>query len=168
MGRDDLTLLSLWVHIPLVTAWIGLVMFDLFVALAPGLATAQRGRLITWSRPFVVLAIVVIMATGIWQTMENPFGVPVTSYSTLQDLKDRTYGEALFYKHIFVAITFALTVLVRFFLAPRLTASAAVTDSGSIASGAALERSVLWLSVLKLGACLAALLFATRMVWELH
>ena len=167
MDRDTLTLLSLWVHIPLVTAWIGLVMFDVFAALAPGLTTAQRGRLITWSRPSAIASIVIIIVTGIWQTMENPLGVPVNSYSTLQDLRERTYGLALFYKHVFVFITFGLTVLVRFVLAPRLVAVAAAASSGD-AAAPRLERSVLWLSVLNLAACLGALVFATRMVWELH
>lgn len=164
----DWTLLSLWVHLPIVTAWIGLVMFDVFAGLAPGLSAEQRGRMIAWSRPFVIVAIIVIMVTGIWQTMDNPLGPEVRSWSTLQELKEKTYGLSLFYKHIFVAITFALTLVVRFGLAPRLMAGAQRTGGGAIAATLQLERAIVWLSAANLLACLLALIFATRMVWELH
>lgn len=166
MDVDTLTLLSLTVHIPLVTAWIGFVMWDVFAASAPGLDSEQRGRMIARPRPFVVFAIAVILATGIWQTVHNPLGPEVTSWSTLQELKTKTYGFALFVKHGFVLVTFVLTVLVRYVLAPRLAAAAAA--GGTSVAGAPLRRTILWLSVVNLLACLGALLMATRMVWELH
>ena len=119
MERADFTLISLLIHIPFITAWIGLVMFDAFAAFAPGIDEDQRPRLIQWSQKFTLLAIVVIMTTGVWQTMDNPF-VRVDSYSDLGTLKDRTlYGDLLFWKHVFVVGTFALTLLIRFYLAPR-------------------------------------------------
>jgi hypothetical protein len=163
---NTLTLLSLAIHVPLVTAWIGFVMWDVFASTAPSLNGEQRGRMIVWSRPFVVLAIVVILVTGIWQTIHNPLGPDVTSWSTLQELKAKTYGYALFWKHGFVLATFILTILVRFVLAPRLTAEAAA--GGASAPTVTLRRTILWLSVLNLLACLGALVMATRMVWELH
>ena len=168
MDRGDLTLLSLWVHLPFVTLWIGLVMLDVFVALAPGLDAEQRGRMIAWSRPLVVLAIVVILVTGVWQTFDNPYGIEVTSYARLQELKEKTYGLALFWKHGFVLATFVLTLLVRFIYAPRLALQAVTADSGAAVAAGQLERAVLWLSLLNLAACLGALIFATRMIWELH
>lgn len=168
MSRDDLLLFSLWVHVPFVTAWIGLVMFDVYAALAPGLNLAQRGRMIAWSRPFVIVAILVIMVTGIWQTMENPF-LRVTSFETLEQLRERTlYGKALFVKHGFVLATFVLTVIVRFVLAPRLAMPAVAGGGSEVSSKLPLQRTVLWLSVLNLVACLGALILATRMVVELH
>ena len=168
MDRQDITLLSLWVHLPVVTTWIGLVMFDVFVSLAPGLSTAQRGRMIAWSRPLVVIAILVILVTGIWQTMDNPF-VQVNSFSTLEELRGRTfYGRALFFKHGFVLATFGLTILVRFILAPRLMAVGAAPAGGAVPASPQLERPVLWLSLLNLGACLGALIMATLMIMELH
>ena len=79
MDRQDATLISLWIHVPFITTWIGLVMLDAFAAFAPGIDASQRPRIIQWSRPFTLLAIGVIMITGVWQTMDNPF-VRVDSY----------------------------------------------------------------------------------------
>ena len=172
MSTDNILLLSLWIHVPMVTIWIGLVMFDLYAILAPGLDTAQRARLLTWSCPFVMVAIPVIAATGIWQTIHNPLG-DVTSWAALGALKEKTYGYALFWKHGFVLATFAMTVYVRFFLAKRLavtTASVAASSTTGISSGdaGALPRSILWVSLANAAACLGALMFATRMIWTLH
>jgi hypothetical protein len=81
---------------------------------------------------------------------------------------------SLFLKHGFVLATFVLTVIVHFVLAPRLAATAAGASSAS-GSGMAVaspvtgqERTIVWLSVLNLLACLGALVMTTRMVWELH
>jgi putative copper export protein len=179
VDTGDWTLLSLWVHIPIVTAWIGLVMLDVYVASVPGLSTEQRGRMITWSRTATIVLIVVILVTGIWQTVNNPFngGVSeiqgrINSYSELKALRENTnYGMALFLKHIFVVATFALTLAVRFYFAPRLSRTPPVTATASGAAVAVESRelaTVRWLSILNLLACLGALIFATRMVWELH
>lgn len=170
MSKDTLVLVSLLVHIPVVTAWVGLVMFDVFASLTPGLAPAQRGRLIAWSRPYVILAIVVIMITGVWQTIHNPVGPEVTSYDTLEQLRGKTYGLALFWKHGFVLLTFALTLAVRFYFAPRLAASArpAGFAEQERVDDLQLQRLVMRLSALNLAACLGALLLATRMVYQLH
>lgn len=170
MDTGDWTLLSLWVHIPIVTAWIGLVMLDAYASSVPGLTTEQRGRMITWSRTATIVLIGVILVTGIWQTMKNPFS-EVSSYSELSKLRDSTYGLSLFIKHIFVVATFVLTLAVRFYLAPRLTGASSMAPATSGAVVAAESReltAVRWLSVLNLLACLGALIFATRMVWELH
>lgn len=169
MDRDRLELLSLWVHVPLVTAWIGLVMWDVFAAMIPGVAAEQRARMLSWSRPFVIGAIVVIMVTGIWQTMTNPL-LEVSSWATLEALRERTYGLALFWKHGYVLITFALTVIVRFVLAPRLAARelAVSVGPGTGSATVELERRILWLSVLNLAACFGALLLTTLMVYQLH
>jgi hypothetical protein len=163
--------LSLWIHVPLVVGWVGFVMFDLFAALTPGLSLDQRGRMIAWSRWFVVAAIVLIMVTGIYQTIYNPVGPEVTSWATLQELKDKEYGFALFIKHGFVLATFVLTIVVRFGLAPRLLGrgDGAVSGGGAVAAGAlSTDRTIVWLSALNLLACLGALLYATRMIWLLH
>ena len=164
----DLTLIALWVHVPFVTAWVGLAMFEVFVAATPGLTAEQRARMLAWFRPFIIVSIAVIMVTGIRQTMDNPF-VPVDSYSTLKELRERTYGLSLFWKHVFVVISFVLTLAVHFVFAPRLAAVPATV--GAVAPSdptPAALRPVLWLSVLNLLACIAILLLATRMVWELH
>ena len=180
MDGGDWTLLSLWIHLPLVTAWVGSVMWDVFASSAPGLSAAQRGRLITWQRALTILAIVVIMVTGIRQTVDNPFN-RVTSYSDLKALRDdTTYGMALFLKHGCVLATFVLTLLVRFYFAPRLLRDSlgtgtegnpgVVTSAGTVVAEPVSRDLALtrWLSILNLLACLGALIFATRMVWELH
>ena len=176
LTRDDVTLVSLWIHVPLVTSWIGLVFFDVAIMVAPGLELEQRARLIVWSRPFVLVAIVLITATGVWQTMDNPY-FRVDSYSLLEQLRDRTvYGKALFWKHAFVLTTFVLTAFVRFGFAPRLAAAAGQPSIGGAGPPAAvtpaavrrLQRTVLWLSVANGAACLGSLVFATRMIWTLH
>jgi putative copper export protein len=167
LDSQDLTLVSLFIHVPFVTAWIGFVMFDIFAALAPGLTPAQRGRFIAWSRWFVVLAIIVIMITGVWQTMKNPF-IEVNSFATLEQLRERTYGFALFLKHGAVLATFGLTIITRFFLAPRLAAVPVGAASGETPATQRLGQLVLGASILNIIACLAALIFTTRMVWTQH
>jgi hypothetical protein len=164
VDRQDITLVSLWVHVPFVITWIGLIMIDLFAMFGPGLTDEQRTSIVTWSRPFVIVAIPVILITGIWQTSENPF-YRVESYADLQELKKRLYGELLFYKHVFVIITFGLTILTRFVLAPR--AGLLATTGGMVLESA--EFRLLRLATGANGlAALAALMLATRMVIELH
>src|SRR5205823_729803 len=129
--KDDLTLISILVHVPFVTVWIGLVLFDAFAMLSPALAPEQRAHLIARTRWLALVAVAVILVTGIWQTMENPF-VKVNSWSTLEKLRTKTYGEALFFKHICVVATIVLTFFSRFVLAPRLLESRpAVVAAGS-------------------------------------
>ena len=173
MDRQDLTMISLWVHVPFIIAWIGLVMLDVVALFAPGLEREQRARLLVWSRPFVLLAIGVILVTGIWQTIENPF-YRVESWSGLSELKKRSlYGDLLFWKHVFVVATFGLTLITRFFLAPRLRnepEGALVTSGGALAMvwGSNVMSLTKIAAVANLGACLGAVLLATRMVFELH
>ncbi len=167
MDREQITIVSLWVHVPFIITWIGLVMLDAFALFAPGVADDQRRHMLQWSRRFVLLAIPVIMVTGIWQTMENPF-LRVDSFSRLELLRQRTlYGDLLFWKHGFVLLTFGLTVLVRFVLAPRWGLVLA-TEAGRIESMTGMERLLKLASLLNLGACAGAVLLATRMVLELH
>lgn len=169
MDRQDVTLVSLWVHVPFITTWIGLVMLDAFATFAPGLSGSQRAGIIAWSRPFVLLAIPVILATGVWQTVENPF-YRVESYSDLSELRDRTlYGDLLFWKHACVLATFVLTALVRFVLAPRLQAGVLATVGGGEGALDASDFRLIQVgTLLNLAACLGALMLATRMVVELH
>src|SRR5258708_26009176 len=94
-------------------------MFDAFLCFTPGLGTNQRLQLIARMRWLTVALILVILATGIWQTIDNPF-LRVDSYSTLERLRENyDYGKALFIKHIFVIATFALSLAVRVVLVPR-------------------------------------------------
>ncbi len=158
------TLIALWIHIPLITAWIGLVLFDVLTLLVPGLTVEQRARMIAWSRPFVGIAMPIILITGIMQSIDNPVR-PIESFADLIVLKSTTvYGYALFWKHGFVLATFALTTFARFWVAPRLVAMTGRSDGTS----AGLERTLFLASAANLAACLGALIFATRMVWDLH
>lgn len=162
----DLVQLSLFVHVPIVTAWIGLVMLDVFAAAVPGMTAEQRGRIIAWSRPIVIFSVIVIVVTGTIQTIINPFQ-DVRNWDTLEKLRDTPYGLALFFKHGCVLLTFVLTIWVRFPLASRLMLQTAPAG-GQAAAVSGLTRQALWLSALNLLACLGALIFTTRMVWQLH
>ena len=74
----------------------------------------------------------------------------------------------MFFKHIFVVITIALTFWTRFLLASSLV-EAAVTTTGELRSeGHALQRLITRVSLLNLAACFFALLMAARMEIELH
>jgi hypothetical protein len=99
--------------------------------------------------------------------MKNPF-IEVNSFATLEQLRERTYGFALFLKHGAVLATFGLTIIVRFFLAPRLAAVPVTAGNAEPPAAQRLKQLVLGASALNLLACLAALLFTTRMVWTLH
>src|SRR5205814_2656818 len=135
--------------------------------LSPALTPEQRAHLIARTRWLALVAVAVILVTGIWQTMENPF-VRVNSWSTLEKLRTKTYGEALFYKHIFVMTTFALTYLTRFVLAPRLIATTASSPAGATVAVAGLQRTLTVATLLNLAACFAAVILAARMEIELH
>jgi putative copper export protein len=169
MDRDDFTLLSILIHVPFVTAWIGLVMFDAFAAFTPGLDDAQRPRLIIWSQKFTLLALAVILITGVWQTMDNPF-VKVDSYHDLTVLRDRTlYGDLLFWKHLCFFMTLVLTLWNRFYLAPRIDSNLVVNADGMVAAMQTPVASLLKPAVLlNLAAALGTLLLASRMILELH
>jgi len=135
-------------------------MLDVLAMTAPGLELRQRVRLVVWSRPFVMVAIPLIIATGIWQTIYNPITV-VDSIDALEKLREGTvYGSALFWKHGFVLITFGLTIYARFLAAPKLVA-APPGEQGN-------AQALVWVSLANGAACLGALLFATRMIWTLH
>ncbi len=169
MDRADFTLISILIHVPFITAWIGLVMFDAFAAFAPGLDDAQRPRLIMWSQKFTLLAIVVILVTGVWQTMDNPF-VKVDSYNDLSVLKERTlYGDLLFWKHVFFVGTLGLTLLNRFYLAPRANDGLVAGSDGTVAIAQAPAASLLKPAVvLNVILAMGTLLLASRMILELH
>jgi putative copper export protein len=168
VSKDDLTLISILVHVPFVTFWIGLVMFDAFTMLSPALSTEQRARFIARTRWIAVIAVAVILLTGIWQTMENPF-VKVDSWATLEKLRTKTYGQALFFKHICVFTTFALTYFTRFVLAPRLIASAETAPTGdAVAATSGLQRALTLATLLNVAACFGAVILAARMEIELH
>ena len=168
MDRYQITLVSLWIHVPFVITWIGLVMLDGFALFGPGLTDVQRKNILLWSRPFVVVAIPVIMVTGVWQTIDNPF-IPIHSYANLDRLLHQTtYGRMLFFKHGCIVVTFALTVLVRFVLAPRAQAVVATSAVDISMASDLTERWLRTATALNLASCLAALLLATRMVNELH
>jgi hypothetical protein len=148
-------------------------MLDAFAAFAPGLSPSQRTAIIKWSRPFVIVGIPVIMVTGVWQTMENPF-YRVDAFSDLQELKNRSlYGDLLFWKHVFVVATFGLTILARYIFAPRAE-SESMTMGGSDGGAAVMgTEGSAWTflrltTAVNLLACLGALMLATRMVVELH
>lgn len=169
MDQEDVTLVSLLVHVPFIIAWIGLVILDAVAVFTPGMQVDQRSRLLLWSRPFVALAIIVIMVTGIWQTMHNPF-FEVSSWSDLQELKKRDYGLLLFWKHVFVIATFGLTVITRFFLARRMNEPVAVNAGGVLAmtygqSGFNLAKLA---TLANVSACLLIVLLATGMIYQLH
>ena len=118
--------------------------------------------------PATTAGIVVIMVTGIWQTIFNPF-FEVSSYEALERLRTAyVYGMLLFWKHGFVLATFALTCAIRFVLAPRLLAVAVTNTGTTVVDEERILRSISWIAAANLLACLGALLLATRMVWELH
>lgn len=157
MTQETALLVSMLIHVPTAVGWIAFAAIEAAAITLPGMANRQRGRLIRalgW--PTVVL-LLVILTTGIWQTMDNPFQ-PVSNWATLEKLRDTTvYGMSLFIKHIFVFITFALSLAIRFVLAPRLQ-----PDSDRVGG---LLTAAVWLNV---AACVAALLATARMTIQLH
>jgi len=164
-GRPDLLLVSLLVHIPAVTIFVGLALWDVFVTFTPGLEQGQRGRMIGKTAVLTLVLIAIIMVTGVYQTIENPFR-SIRSYSDLHDLRsDTTYGMALFIKHAFVILTFILSPILRFYFAPRVANVAAGTDGAAVASDAKLLQLA---TVVNLALCMLALMAAARMTIELH
>jgi putative copper export protein len=165
LSRHDITEISLFFHIPAITLWVGLAMFDIFALVTPGFEPEQRARLISRFKWFSVVLIVIIMITGIWQTLDNPFH-RVDSYSSLEYLRNNyAYGTALFVKHIFVIATFGVSILVRFYLAPRTEVSVIEGDGAAALSQ---TKLLTWMAVLNLALTLAAVVAASRMTIELH
>ncbi len=158
MGAEEWILVSLLIHVPVVVAWIALVGLEVFLCTVRDVPGGQRLRPIAAMRWPTVALLLVIMVTGVWQTMNNPF-VVVNSFETLEELKNTTaYGMALFWKHGFVLATVVLSIASRFGLAPRMLAR------GDAAASTGL-RAVVWLNLL---ACLLTLLATTRMTITLH
>jgi hypothetical protein len=172
---ESITLWMLWIHVPFAVAWIGIALIDAFLAVAPGLSAAQRTSLIRMTTPAVLVAIPVIIITGVWQTVYNPVTAPMWSLQILDELKKSTYGWALFYKHVFVVGTLLATLALKLVLVRRLEAAAptaTVAETGSAAAvaltGNGVDRQVqagAWLNVL---CCLAILVCVVLMVWQLH
>ncbi|MEI7926739.1 MAG: hypothetical protein WCI61_11220 [Chloroflexota bacterium] len=158
MGAEEWTLVSLLIHVPVVVAWIALVGLEAFLCTVRDVPGGRRLSPIAAMRWPTVALLLVIMVTGVWQTMNNPF-VVVNSFETLEELKNTTaYGMALFWKHGFVLATVVLSIASRFVLAPRALARGDAAPSGVL-------RAVVWLNLL---ACLLTLLATTRMTITLH
>ena len=176
MSEANLTLAMLWVHVPFAVAWIGIALFDAFLAVAPGLSASQRVALIRWTLPFVLIAIPVIVITGIWQTVYNPITEPMWSLAILDQLKRYTYGWALFYKHIFVAGSLVATLAIKLVLVRRLAATEAAASPMPAGAGVAAATSLPPTSDRRLQAgawanvacCLGILICVVLMVWQLH
>ncbi|HEY7268216.1 MAG TPA: hypothetical protein VH951_00180, partial [Dehalococcoidia bacterium] len=166
-GDNDTLLVSLLVHIPAVTIFVGLALWDSFVALTPGIGQGQRARMIGKTGVLTLLLIAIIMVTGVYQTIYNPFR-SIESYSDLSHMREETtYGLALFIKHAFVFSSFILSPIIRFYLAPRAGSSVAAVEPDGTA--VATETKQLQLAtLLNLGLCMGALLAAARMTIELH
>jgi uncharacterized cupredoxin-like copper-binding protein len=164
-SRHNITLISLLFHIPAITLWVGLAMFDIFALMTPGIPQDQRLNLIMRFKWFSIVLIVIIMITGIWQTLDNPFH-RVDSFNTLEELRDNyTYGLALFIKHIFVIATFGTSLLVRFFLVERTQTAMVEGDGAAVAQQTKLLN---YAAIFNLGMTLFAVLAAARMTIELH
>ena len=148
--------ISLLVHVPVAVTWVGLVAIEAFLCISRDVSGGQRMRLIAAMRWPTVALLAIILVTGIWQTLHNPF-VEVTNWDTLEELRTTTaYGAALFWKHVFIVATVALAFASRFVLAPRARA----TGDTSMAF-----RAVVYLNV---AVCLMVLLATTRMTIALH
>jgi hypothetical protein len=130
LGESTITLTMLWIHVPFAVAWIGIAMLDAFLAVAPGLTAAQRASLIRLTLPFVLVAIPVIIVTGVWQTVYNPVTTPRWSWDLLDELKQSTYGWALFYKHVFVVGTLLATLAIKLVLIRRLAVPSLAVPAG--------------------------------------
>jgi putative copper export protein len=155
LERQDWLLASLLIHVPAVVTWISLVGAELVIGLLPGIDAARRGRMLARLRWPTVVLVVVILVTGTWQTIDNPF-LQVDSFSALERLRTtKAYGEALFVKHIFVLLTFVLSLLVTFVLSRR------IERGGSL-------RPAIIATVCNLAACLGALLATVGMTVQLH
>jgi hypothetical protein len=176
MTTETITLILLWVHVPFAIAWIGIAMLDAFLAITPGLLPRQRAALIRSTLPIVLVAIPVIILTGIWQTVYNPLTRPQWSLALLDDLRRTTYGQALFYKHVFVVGTLLATLAIKLVLIRRLEATIAqpvavgagggdVAPVGQDSGEPRLLRTVAWINVLF---CLAIIMCVVLMVWQLH
>ena len=175
MSESTITLILLWVHVPFATAWIAVAVLDAFLAVAPGLSAAQRGSLIRLTLPVVLVALPIIVATGIWQTVYNPVTRPMWSWALLDELKRSTYGWALFYKHVFVIGTLLCTLVIKLVLVRRLAAPAVVAAGGQ--GGTALaapspddrgDRALQTGAWVNVACCLAILICVVLMVYQLH
>lgn len=162
MDPENAILVSLLIHVPAVVTWIAFAAVEAAVLVIPELANGHRARVMRALRWPTLFLILVIMVTGVWQTIDNPFQT-VTSWETLEHLRETTtYGFALFVKHIFVVATFALSILIRFPLAGRLL-------QRSEADGAEATIGFIPLAVwLNVAACLATIVATTRMTVSLH
>jgi plastocyanin len=168
-ARNVPLFISLAIHVPSAVTWLGIALYDLIVVAAPFLTPAQRGGLLQRPRWAVVALIPLILVTGVYQTINNPFST-LTDFASLEALRTTTtYGQALFFKHGFVLLSWALTLGLSFWVAPQLVAAAepvAAAGAGTAASPRGrLHHLIAWGNLL---ACAALVLCVTVMIFQLH
>ena len=161
----DLLLISLIIHVPAISIWIGLSLWDTFVMVTPSIEHQEKARLIGKTALLTMVLLAIILVTGIYQTIENPFRT-IESYNDLSNLRKQTdYGMALFVKHIFVIMTFGLSPIIRFYLAPRAGKVSASGGGAAVATDTKLLKLAVFANF-ALG--MAALVATSRMTFELH
>ncbi len=67
-------LLSLWLHILAAVLWIGGIIYNavVFTLPATALGPAERARLLRRVAPLVWASLIVLLPTGVWNTIFNP------------------------------------------------------------------------------------------------
>lgn len=141
---DDV-LLSLLIHMLAAVLWLGGVIFQSLVVLLPttALDRSERSRLLLRAAPLQLLALVVLLPTGVYNTINNPVTLEkVTSWERAELLRSTPYGTALFGKHILVIMTTVVTALATV-LAARYSSqrrAAATPTAGGAARLSAVSR----------------------------
>ena len=194
-----LLLASMTSHTLGALAWVGSLLFAALVLSLPwdALALDRRLMLLRRGRWALALGLLVILPTGVWNTMYNPALRPppgvksalglvpsVTNWDQLQELKETPYGYALYVKHLLILASIAVSFVTHFVLQRRLAqTSGGLALAGAVpASGPApptgwaddapkqrqLQQQMFWLATLNVGLGALIVSCAVYMVYTLH
>ncbi|GIW10228.1 MAG: hypothetical protein KatS3mg061_1285 [Dehalococcoidia bacterium] len=117
--RDGAKYLSMVVHFLTAIVWLGGITVQFLVLVAPGLSESQRERLYALLVPWMWGSLLLLIPTGVYNTLNNPVTEFATSYEQLLQLRARPYGQVLVVKHIFVVLSLGLAGVAHFVVLPR-------------------------------------------------
>ncbi|MFN8532154.1 MAG: hypothetical protein U0556_01230 [Dehalococcoidia bacterium] len=157
--RDTQKYISMIVHFVTAVVWLGGLAVQFLVLVAPGLEDRQRERLFALVVPWMWISLVVLLPTGVYQTVNNPVTEQVTNPEQLALLRSRPYGQVLVVKHIFAVVTVLLAAAAHFVALPRWRV--AIADSTATGGIVGVLRG---LSLVAFLAAIGLLLTVSRLV----
>ncbi|MBI3287328.1 MAG: CopD family protein [Chloroflexi bacterium] len=167
--------IAIWLHLLGAVVWTGSLLVQALIhsPLFSGVEPTQRAR---WSgeltrrlMPITWGSLVLLILTGIWNTVFNPVSSePVTSIERLEALRRTPFGSALFIKHIFIVGTILLSGWHNFVLVPRLRRMLPTSGATLSSEAHGVLRLISWAAAVNLLVGIGVLFFAAQVLFSLR